>query len=642
MENTIATRIYDFLKGYPPFDLLGKSQLMALAERAIVQYCTPDEVITRQGADLHAHIYIVREGEVRLYNEGEPERVLVEKCDEGDLFGIQALITDEPYVLTAIASEESLIYGLPVKMLRELVETHPKLAFYLARSYASDYLRYLPKAYDQQVIADRATDNDLTLVEIQTIEPARSPVTCSGEKSIRTAAEIMSREEVSSIIVVNASQHPVGIVTDKDLRKQVATGKVSLETPIADIMSSPVITVSPRLTVADVQIQMVKHGIHHLCITEDGSDQSPVVGVLSEHDLLVIQANNPAVLIRNARRSKSVKDLRRIRERAELLLEKYIHREVDIDYISTIMTEINDALVRRSIELSEAEMDAEGHPKPSAAYCWLALGSGGREEQLLRTDQDNALVFSNVPEAKYEATKNYYLQLAAKITGKLNECGFDYCPADMMASNPKWCLSLAQWKRQFSKWIHEPTNEAILYCTIFFDYRTIYGDASLSAELTEHIFTELNERTIFLPFLAKNALQNPPPLTFFRDFMVERSGEHKDEFDIKSRAMMPLTDAARVLVLDTRVGKINNTFRRFAKLAEMEPQNRELYEQAAEAYELLMRYRTIQGLKNKNSGRFFKPSELTKMERLNLRNSFRPIRELQSLLNIRFQLAYFR
>ena len=111
---------------------------------------------------------------------------------------------------------------------------------------------------------------------------------------------------------------------------------------------------------------------------------------------------------------------------------------------------------------------------------------------------------------------------------------------------------------------------------------------------------------------------------------------------MKSRAMMPLTDAARVLVLDARVGKINNTFRRFAKLAEMEPQNKELYEQAAEAYELLMRYRAIQGLKNKNSGRFFKPSELTKMERLNLRNSFRPIRELQSLLNIRFQLAYFR
>ncbi len=642
MENTIATRIYDFLKTYPPFDMVPKEALLRLSAKTVVQYCNPEQIILQQGETSHPYIYVVREGAVRLYHEAEGERILVEKCDEGDLFGIQPLITDEPYVLTGVATEESLIYGLPVEILRQIAEENSKVAFYLASSYATDYLRYLPKAYQGKPIMESPMGSDLLLVEIQSIEQRRAPVTCSDRHTIREAAGIMSEEEVSSIIVVNKNQHPTGIVTDKDLRKLAATGRVGLDVPIAQIMSKPVITIGPDFTIADVQIKMVKHRIHHLCITEDGTDESPVTGVISEHDLLVIQANNPAVLIRNIRRSRSADDLRRIREKSEVLLQKYIYQEVAIAYICTILTEINDALVKRVIELSEDEMKLEGVVAPKAKYCWLSLGSGGREEQLLRTDQDNALIFEDVPEDDHENVKDYYLQLAKKVTNKLHECGFAYCPADMMASNPRWCLSLTQWKAQFSDWIRTPTNEAILYCTIFFDYRAVYGDLSLATRLTEHIFSELDVQTIFLPFLAKNALLNPPPLTFFRDFMVERSGEHKDEFDIKTRAMMPLCDAARVLILNARVGKVNNTFRRFEKLAENEPQNRELYEQAAEAYEVLIRYRTLRGLRNSNTGRYFKPAELSKMERLELRNSFRPIRELQSLLNIRFQLAYLR
>ncbi|MCB0598000.1 MAG: hypothetical protein KDD28_28240, partial [Phaeodactylibacter sp.] len=352
--------------------------------------------------------------------------------------------------------------------------------------------------------------------------------------------------------------------------------------------------------------------------------------------------NNPALLIREIRRCRNGRELRHIRERAEGLMKKYIYQEVAIAFISTVMSEVNDELIAQSIKLSQAEMDEEGHERPAAGFCWLALGSEGRQEQLLRTDQDNALIFENVPEEEHEPVKNYYLKLAEKVTAMLHEVGYDYCPGDMMASNPSWCLSLEDWKEQFSKWIFEPSPKAVMYCTIFFDYRPIYGMKELSAKLTEHIFEDIGAQAIFLGFLAKDAVQNPPPLTFFRNFVVESSGEHKDEFDIKARSMMPLADAARVLILDAKVGKINNTFRRFEKLAELEPANRELYEQAADAYEILMRYRALQGLKNKDSGRYFKPSELSKMERVNLRNCFQPIKDLQTLLTLRYQLAYLR
>jgi CBS domain-containing protein len=161
----------------------------------------------------------------------------------------------------------------------------------------------------------------------------------------------------------------------------------------------------------------------------------------------------------------------------------------------------------------------------------------------------------------------------------------------------------------------------------------------LTEQLAESILQTIDRKSIFLNFLAKDAIGNPPPLTFFRNFMVEKGGAHKDAFDIKTRAMMPLADAARLLILDAAQPQINNTFKRFDHLAELEPQNAALFEQAADAYEILMRYRALQGLKNKDSGRFFDPSELTKMERLNLRNCFRPINDLQELLKVRFQLS---
>jgi CBS domain-containing protein len=397
----------------------------------------------------------------------------------------------------------------------------------------------------------------------------------------------------------------------------------------------------PKQSIAEVQIHMMKKRIHHVCITEDGSTATPLVGVISQHDLLLAQGNNPAVLIKAIQRSHEVATLRSIREKAEHLLGQYLEREVSIDFIATMMTEVNDALIAKTIELAIAELEEEGTPLPEIDWCWMGLGSEGRGEQLLRTDQDNALVFSDIPSAELESTRERFLLLATKVTKQLNACGFEYCPADMMASNPRWCLSLNEWKEQFSRWILTPTNQNILHCNIFFDFRALYGATPLTAALTQHIFELIDQQNLFLPLLAKNALQNPPPLSFFRNFVVEKDGQHKDAFNIKARAMMPLTDAARLLTLGNKISKINNTFERFEKLAEVEPKYKELFQQAADAYESLMRYRAIQGLKNQDSGKFFKPEDLSKMERLNLRNCFRPIQELQDIIKVRYQLNYF-
>ncbi len=644
MQNTIPQRIFDFLKAYPPFSLMDEEDLMRVSAKVVVQYKKVGEVIFRQGDEPSAFFYIVHEGAVQLIREEEGGPLLMDECDEGDLFGIRPLLAEEAYALTARAGEECLLYAIRTKDFRRIMESNSRIALYLASTFAAGAR---PKAFnaktgygpDHQV---RSLLEEVNLVEVQSIESSKSPVSCSPDTSIQSAAGIMSEKEVGSIIIVNEQNHPVGIITDKDLRKKVATGLFTLDQPVKHIMSSPVITALPQLSVADVQIRMIRHKINHLCLTEDGTDQSSLKGVISEHDLMVLQGSNPAILIREVSRSENAAQLRQIRERAEQLLEKYLFQEVSIAYITNIISEVNDALIVRAVQLSIKRLDQEGEQHPGVAFCWLALGSEGRREQLLRTDQDNALIFEPVSKDAYADVKGYFLKMAAYTTEILNECGFEYCPAEMMASNPRWCLSLEEWKQQFSSWINEPTPIAVLHSTIFFDFRPVFGQFTLAEALTEHIFQSLDKQSLFITYLAKNAIERPPLLTFFRNFVVEKSGEHKDEFDIKGRAMMPLADAARLLILHARKGGVNNTFRRFEKLAELEPQNEELYQQAADAYEILMRYRALQGLKNNDSGRFINPSDLSKMERLHLRNSFKPIGDLQTLIATRFQVMYVR
>jgi CBS domain-containing protein len=313
-----------------------------------------------------------------------------------------------------------------------------------------------------------------------------------------------------------------------------------------------------------------------------------------------------------------------------------------MDFVASVITEINDTIIQRAVQ-SAIEKHAPEFPEfKNLDFCFLSLGSEGREEQLLRTDLDNAIVYEDVAGPAAEKAQTFMQLIGQEVIESLLACGFHACPADMMANNPKWCQPISVWKKYFSEWILTPNQKALLNATIFFDYRPVYGKKSLAEELTSHIYQEITDRSIFLNFLAKNALTNPPPLGFFKNFIVEKSGEQKDKFDIKLRAMMPLADIARLIVLSHRIVGINNTFKRFEKLAELEPNYVELMQEAGKAYEILMRMRAIEGLNTQSAGRYIDPGRLGKLQRQLLKNAFAPIDELQKIVQVRYQLDFFK
>lgn len=645
--NVIVNRVAEFLKRYPPFSFLEKGELFLVAGQVEIHYLEKDQVFFRQGEPARPNFYVLKEGTIHLVEPTTTGEEIREVCDEGDVFGVLALLGKRPYLLTAKIIENSLIYSIPVSVFEKILEKNSRASLFFAAGFAAGQVVVRQDLSQGQKARNelRSPSNDHSLLiftDDSSLKITEQVLTCPPETPIREAAKLMTEAQVSSIVVCDAQGYPLGIVTDKDFRSRVLVQNLSPENPVQHIMTSPVITRKRRENFSNLYLTMIRNQLHHLVLTEDGTDRSEVRGLISDHDIFLSMGNSPAILIHALINAKELSEMRSIRDRAESMLKYYLENEVSIDFVASVMTEINDVIIKKAVKWSQEKLKTDFPDFPEVKFTFLSLGSEGREEQLLRTDLDNAILYEDVPKELQETAKAYFIQLGESVIESLLACGFEPCPAKVMASNPDWVQPLSVWKAYFTQWIVTPTPQALLKSSIFFDFRVVTGNQSLAEELSAHIFQEIRKHKTFLNFLGQNALNTPPPLGFFKDFVVEKSGEHRDQFDIKSRAMMPLTDLARLLILSHEVVGINNTFHRFEKLAELEPNYTDLFTQAGTAYEILMRMRALEGLQQGNNGRFLNPKTLGKLQRQLLKNTFAPITELQQMVEIRFQLDYFR
>ena len=639
MKNTIAERIADFLKRFPPFELLKPHQLLEVAKEVKVIYKQKGAVVFNQEEAGHNQFYVVHKGAIAIQRNENNETETLDKCDEGDIFGLRPIFAKENYMISAIAEEESILYAIPINSFQPIIKRNYRVGQFLIESFASNtrnpYSReHRGKLYTEgEEIPQQASPE---LYELQPVRYVKNIIGCEKNEAVSEVAKLMSKKNVGSILVIE-NDLPIGVVTDKDIRNTIAVGLFPIDVAVEKIMSSPVICYPKGLTIAQAQVAMMKHKISHICITKDGTPNSKAIGIVSEHDIIVSQGNNPAALMKAIKRANKSKTLRAIRGRVMHLLSGYLQQNIPMTHVSRIMFELNDATIKRVIERSIDKIGSS----PPVKFAWMSLGSQGRKEQLLHTDQDNAIVFEDVAEAIYPETKAYFIELAKIVNKGLSTIGYEYCPADMMARNPNYTLSLTEWKKQFIKWMTDPGNNEILLCSIFFDYDISYGDSSLTNQLSETIFNHLDSNQLFLNALAASSLRNPSPLGFFRQFLVEANGEYKDFFDLKKRAIMPITDAGRVLTLQHKIKNINNTAERFEKLAELEPHNKELYLSCSYTAKALLKFRTKQGLLHNDTGRFIELETLSKEEKIKLKRCFKSINEVQELIKLRYKISTF-
>jgi len=635
-SNVIQDRVAEFLQRYPPFSLLEPADRAELAARVSIRYVTAGTVLFREGSPPGDEFYVVRQGSVEVYEEGPP-RQLVDVCDEGDVFGVRAHVAREPYLATAAAVDECLLYVVPVAAAQPLLKKSARVALYFAAAFAAGRPHQRRRSGTALAGGRLPREGPVPVPFLNdgiVLDATKKVLTCAATETIRDAAVAMTEHGFGSIVIADGANAPVGILTDRDLRSKVVTGLHAADEPVSAIMSRPVKTVKAGITLAEAMIEMIRKKVHHLCVTLDGTDRSEVTGLISDHDLLLVQGFNPAIMIKEARKTTSLDQLVAIREKAEELLARYLEQDVGGLYVAGTVSAVTDAIVQRLVELHVASAGAA--PRD---FAWLALGSLGREEQLLRTDQDHALVYGGETD---EGVRTWFRRMAAFVSDGLAACGFVPDPGGVSASSPEWCRSLTEWKETLRRWVERPDEHDILLATVFLDYRPCAGNPALALELTRFLYEEIARTEIFLARLVENALSTPPPLSFFRSFVVERNGEHENEFDLKLRAMIPLADAARVLTMDHELVGENSTIRRFQRLAALETSHRELYEEAAVAYEILLKIRARFGLKHHDGGRYIDPGALNMLDRQTLRNIFAAVKELQDVLRVRFPAGRIR
>lgn len=631
---TVAAR----LAPHAPFDALSERARALVAEATVVRYLEEGEVLFREGEDPQPTFFLLQKGRIDL-TQGDGEQLLA-RLDDGDVVGVRAHLAGDSYRATARAAEDSLVYCIDKATLERLLDEEPAFARYFAAGFAADHTTRTERDLDEAQREQRSrSQHPPPFDEVTRVEDPRAPITCAPDETVQVAARCMTAAGVGSILVVDERRHPLGILTDTDLRARVVSpGLDPSSTPVSAVMSSPVFTVTGQESASTLVSLMMRRKLRHFVVTEGGTRDEPVVGVISEHDVLKTHGGHPTFILNEMVRTSSVERLRELRDEVDGLLGRYLDAEVAMTFVSDIVTEINDVLIRRGIVVSLDAMRAEGR-EPPAPFCWLSLGSEGREEQLLRTDLDNALLYADVDD---ERAERFFLELGQRVVDVLVGAGFQRCPGDVMASNPRWNMPLSGWKAQFGRWIREPESRALMHANIFFDFRPVDGARGLATDLQGWVIEQTHDERAFFPFFAKSATENPPPLGFFRSFVVERSGENEDTFDIKSRAMMPLADAARVLAYDLGLRLFGSTPLRWRRIGESEPRLAPLANAAGKSYEILMRLRAREGLRYGTSGRYVHIDELGKLERQTLRNTFDVIQDVQRLLRSRYQLDYIR
>ncbi len=636
MKNSLALRIAGFLKNHLPFSKLSDSDNFQIAEDIRVVSLEKNQTLFKINDLLHDSFYVVASGVVNLMIVSDAEEKLLNKCVSGDMFGLRPFFAKNNYMMTAKAREDSVVYAIPIASFRPFLSQNSEVLNFLLESFAanSKHPGVHENSGNYSSEAVNFPDKQPEIQYFQALNYNKMPLLSSSAALVKDLAQLMTDNLSDSAIVV-LNKLPIGIVTDADLRTKIATGRYPVSIAVDRVMSTPVLTVPENVSLAEAQLLLLKNNLTHLVVTADGSDKSEVKGIISQNDLIVAQASNPGVLIKEIKRSKNGSELFQVREKLSDLVRTSIAKNIPLPHVNNISGEIITAMVKRAVELAILEMGS-----PPSRFAYFSIGSQGRKEQLLMTDHDSMLVFDDVSPDKYQEVRDYFLRLAKRTVFVLEQSGFPPCPKGHLASNVQWCKSLSEWKKQFADWIQNPGAKDSGIDPVFFDFDLIVGETRIEEDLLELVYGTARKNSFF-DYLGNLSLRKPPPLTFFKKFNVEEEGENRDKFDIVTRAIAPLTDAARLLALSQNLRGVTNTYMRFKQLAMLDLRNSETYLNSAESWVILSKYRTLEGMKFDNSGQFLNLQELSRIDKDKIKAAIEPMKDLEELIKDKFRLTQF-
>ena len=447
-ETTIAA----FLESTAPYDNLGAEERRLLAGTMSSRHYDTGELVY-QVDDALGGVFIIMEGEIEILDR---YGALVSLLTVRNTFGERGFLRDGLAASSARVTQPSKILQVPGHEFKQLLDTYQPFQRYFRRS---------DRPFSRS--ADIATQKVSELI-------AREPLHCGPTTPASEAARIMREHHVSSLgVVAPEDRRLLGLVTIRDLANRVLAEARDPAVPVSEVMTTNPATLTPNDFGSDVLHLMLQHQIGHLPVVDRGR----FVGMVTQTDITRFQAVSAAALVRDIAHAHSVDELVESTRRTPNLLVQLVAANHAHEVITRLITDVTDTLTRRLLELAEAKWGA-----PPVPYLWLACGSQGRQEQSGVSDQDNCLILDD---SVRDDDLPYFHELARFVSDGLNACGYEYCPGDMMATNPRWCQPQRVWREYFHSWAVTHELESHLLASVMFDLRPIGGTVSLYRNLQE-------------------------------------------------------------------------------------------------------------------------------------------------------------
>lgn len=533
-----------------PFDRMEEDHLRWMADRFRHQFY-PQGSIVLTPEDLPTRLYFILDGTVRVEAMGEmsPEKKVLAELVAGECFPLEALQESRPVFSTWRAESDTRCLELSLEDFSGLKEVSTYFDGF-CRKRAAAFLDTSRRAF--QSYFSQKEEDLFSLTTSLSLLMRTNPVTCPPDLPLGEALSIMDRLEINTLIIIDGQQRPIGIFTLYDVLRRVALPRAEMDQPISEVMSPNPRAFPPDASGYEAALAMAQQGSQHILVV----DQGRLVGLLSEKDLFSLQRVGMSQVRAQIQTARDLGTLQQLSREIQYLANNLLTQGVAAEQLTRIISTLNDHLTCRVIELELEDVDLRG-----TRFCWIAIGSEGRLEQTLSTDQDNGVIFAPADSVNPDEVRRQLVPIAWRINLALDSCGFPLCKGNVMASNPEWCLSLDEWKKKFSSWLNRPDPGALLNATIFFDCRYLYGDKGLADALADWFIASAPQKDMFLHNIAENALKRTPPIGFFRDFVVDQEREHPNTIDLKLRGITLFVDAARILGLSHGVNHSNTALR---------------------------------------------------------------------------------
>ncbi|WP_028774626.1 DUF294 nucleotidyltransferase-like domain-containing protein [Shewanella waksmanii] len=613
--------IQNFLRQYPPFDQLPEPALVEASQSVEISYYRADSMIV-EFEDKIQDLYMIRSGVVEVYRRNGD---LYNRLDQGGLFGQMGLLTNNKVRFPAKALKDTLLYCIPQNIFDDFCERFDAFA---------DFVEVEGSVRLQQAVEDNSDDaNSLTTSKVKTILSS-APVFLPMTTSVKEVARVMSEENVSAAIICDPSLPDdggasfVGIITVRDLCAKVIADGLDVETQVDEVMSTELISLDHNAYIFEAMLLMLRYNVHHLPILKN---RQPI-GLIEVTDIIRYESQNSLLIVSSIFQQNSVDDLVVLSGQLKDCFVRMINEDANSHMVGRAMSEIGRSFKQRLLELAEEKLGP-----PPVPYCFLALGSMARDEQLIVTDQDNAIILDN--EYQPQLHGEYFAQLATFVCDGLAACGYTYCSGDIMATNPEYRKTQSQWEDCFADWIDNPNPKALLNCSIFFDLYGVYGRPKWAEQLNAFILRKAKKNNRFLACLARNALNRTPPLGFFKDFVMEKDGRHNNSINLKRRGTAPLADLIRVHAL--AIGsQSQNSFDRLEDIIEagiLPPSKGKDLQHAMEFISLVrIRHQALDIEAEQEPDNNIEPENMSDFERRNLKDAFLVLSSAQNFLKFRY------